>query len=133
MGMWIASHSELLKWMQHIYWDKAESLRADVPDTVLGYAERTTGECCHACTRSLTLCLRHDTFGNPLQSLIVLSFAGLFVYVDPPTGFLTRSVVPYDPERKVLVTSAEVIHERNGYSGGPAPLKVADVFQALRT
>lgn len=80
-------------------------------------------------TRSLTLCLCHDMFGNLLQSLILLFFAGLFVYVDPPVEFLTRSVVPYDPERKVLVTSAEVIHERNGYSGGLAPLKVADVFK----
>ena len=56
------------------------------------------------------------------------------MYVDPPTGFLTRSVVPYDPVRKALVTSAEIIHERNGYSvydieAGRGLRRVADVFQ----
>ena len=62
------------------------------------------------------------------------SFAGLFVYVDPPTGFLARSVVPYDPERRELIATAEIIHERNGYSiydtePGPGLRKVADVFK----
>ncbi|CAL5222120.1 g4436 [Coccomyxa viridis] len=102
MGMWIASHTELLNWIQHDFWHKAQSLGAVVPDPLLDYPERTTG---------------------------------LFAYVDPPTGFLTRSVVPYDPERKVLVTTAEISHERNGYSiystePGPGLRRVADVFQA---
>ena len=52
MGMWIASHSELLKWMQHEFWHKAQSLGAAVPDPLLDYPERTTGVCC--CVRYCT-------------------------------------------------------------------------------
>ena len=143
MGMWIASHTELLNWIQHDFWHKAQSLGAVVPDPLLDYPERTTGECCSVlcCThsmRSLRQCFLHQA---SLESLHLrhlpqaLCFAGLFAYVDPPTGFLTRSVVPYDPERKVLVTTAEISHERNGYSiystePGPGLQRVADVFQA---
>ncbi len=46
IGMWIASHTELLNWMQHDYWDKGKALRAEMPDPLLDYPERTTGERC---------------------------------------------------------------------------------------
>ena len=64
MGMWIASHTELLNWMQHDFWHKAQSLEADVPDPLLDYPERTTGEgcsvvCCTHPMRSLTQCFLH--------------------------------------------------------------------------
>ena len=42
MGMWIATHSELLRLIQHDFWDKAKSLQAHVPE--LGYPERSNGE-----------------------------------------------------------------------------------------
>ena len=49
MGMWIASHSELLKWMRHDFWNKIKSLHADLSllDIHLGYPERSNGE--HHC------------------------------------------------------------------------------------
>lgn len=45
MGMWIASHDSLLKWMRHPYWDKKSALAAEMPPGLpsLGYPERSNG------------------------------------------------------------------------------------------
>ena len=66
--------------------------------------------------------------------LMLYPSAGMFMLVDVPIGFSARAVVPYDPERRVLIANARVFHERNGYSGllnSPhGKLKEEDVFMA---
>ena len=42
MGMWLASHATLTKWMQHDFWDKDTALKADI-EIGLGYPERSNG------------------------------------------------------------------------------------------
>ena len=41
----MASHSSLLKWMRHRYWDKKNALEAEMPIGLpaLGYPERSNG------------------------------------------------------------------------------------------
>ena len=45
MGMWMASHTSLLKWMHHPYWDKKNAVEAEMPAGLpwLGYPERSNG------------------------------------------------------------------------------------------
>ena len=42
MGMWLASHATLNKWMQHDFWIKDIALKAHI-DIELGYPERSNG------------------------------------------------------------------------------------------
>ena len=72
---------------------------------------------------------------SSLRILYVPMLAGMFMLVDTPDGFIARSVVPYDPESKLLVSDARVCHERNGYSASPihhpySTVKEEQVFRA---
>ena len=42
MGMWLASHATLTKWMQHAFWDQDSALKAHTNPN-FGYPERSNG------------------------------------------------------------------------------------------
>ena len=81
-GMWLASHKQITRFMEHPLWQKENALAAQIPHPG-GYPERTTW---------------------------------MMHYVDAPEGFLTRSVVQYNPATNTLEPHARVVHLRNGYS-----------------
>lgn len=98
-GLWITTRSYLERLMQHRLWDKATSLR-------------------HETRRPR---VRSWTWGYPERS------NGILLFADPPAGFLTTNVVPYDilspsstssteNKKPVLSPYARIEHVRNGYS-----------------
>lgn len=54
--------------------------------------------------------MAHWPWGPPERSTSMIQF------VDVPPGFWSRSVVPYDPQLRVLLPAAQVGHSRNAWS-----------------
>lgn len=60
---------------------------------------------------------KEDAMSSSITSLGSLERANLMMqFADVPSGFASRSVVPYDPETNSLLTVAGVAHLRNNYA-----------------
>ncbi len=92
-GLWIASRSQLMRFMASTLWPKAGALAFDKP-AVLHRNQNAA----------------FWPWGPPERS------TGMIQFLDVPKGFWSRSVVPYDPKKRVLLPAAQVGHSRNAWS-----------------
>mmetsp|Transcript_6346 Transcript_6346/g.18245 ORF Transcript_6346/g.18245 Transcript_6346/m.18245 type:complete len:432 (-) Transcript_6346:294-1589(-) len=88
MGMWLCTRAQLAQFTASPLWHKEVALAANLTDEDnIVY-----------------------TWNYPERSNAILQLANV------PEGFYSASVVPYDPELRILLPIGRVEHERNGYN-----------------